>query len=89
MRFSGVFTIYSNCFCSVNRAHSGSSLSSQEEPRQNANSLANKNGDAGVIAAQITPEMLEKWKVDLLNEVGELINRAKEEILGAIRQEKR
>uniref|UniRef100_A0A0N5AWK0 WH1 domain-containing protein n=1 Tax=Syphacia muris TaxID=451379 RepID=A0A0N5AWK0_9BILA len=68
----------------VNRAPSGSSLSSQEEPKQNMVSVVSKGGDSST-PTTLTYEMLEKWKIDLLHEVEEKIDKAKSEILEAIK----
>lgn len=75
------------------KAPSGSSLSSQEEPK-----LVNGTGSSSSVAAAgnvsstsgaVTMEMLEKWKQELLNEVRIEISKAKKEIIEALQAELR
>jgi hypothetical protein len=73
-------------FSFVRRAPSGSSLSSQEEPIKTiSNGITMTNGGGTTMA--VTVETLERWKSDLMIEVRAEINKAKIEIIEALRAE--
>ncbi|VDM40950.1 unnamed protein product [Toxocara canis] len=78
------------------KAPSGSSISSQEEPRtaingQLAGTSATPSAVISAVAAGtssgVTVEMLERWKQDVLSEIRAEFNKAKNEIIEAIRAE--
>lgn len=75
------------------KAPSGSSLSSQEEPKLvNGTGSSNSTVAVGNVSSSpgaLTMEMLEKWKQELLNEVRLEINKAKKEIIEALQAELR
>uniref|UniRef100_A0A915APZ7 Ribonuclease Oy n=1 Tax=Parascaris univalens TaxID=6257 RepID=A0A915APZ7_PARUN len=72
----------------IGRAPSGSSISSQEEPRTINGPIVSTSVTSNVSTASnvLTVEMLEQWKRDILNEVRAEINKAKNEIIDALQR---